>query len=271
MSSTSKGSVFRDLHNSSQLFVMPNPWDVGTARIFSKCGFKALATTSGGFAYSLGKKDGLGVTREEALQHTKDIVNATTLPVTADLENGYGDTPEEIAQMIMDVASTGAAGCSIEDYTGNPQSPIYEHTLAVERIQAAHEARLSLPEDFVITARCEKFVWGQPDLDSVIKRLQAFEQAGADALYAPAVEDFADIKRMTEELNSPINILMSTPNLPYGISELQEIGIKRVSVGSAIAQRAYGAAIEAVKEISEKSTFTFLNSTIDYEKLEGWF
>ena len=179
------------------------------------------------------------------------------------MENGYGDTPEEVEKIILDVANTGAAGCSIEDYTGKPESPIYEYTLAVERIQAAYEARLRLPEDFVITARCEKFVWGQTDLDSVIERLKSFEQAGADVLYAPGVEEFSDISLLVKELNKPINALISTPNLPYGIPELKEIGISRVSVGSAIAQTAYGAAIDAVTKISKSQTFTFLDSAID--------
>lgn len=271
MNASSKGTVFRKLHESSELFIMPNPWDVGTTRIFSQCGFKALATSSGGLAYSLGKKDGLGVSREEALQHSADMVAATSLPVSADLENGYGDTPDEIAKIITDVSKTGVAGCSIEDYTGNSDFPIYDETLAIERIQAAHEARLSLTEDFVLTARCEKFVWGQTDIDAVIERLKAFERAGADVLFAPGVQDIEDIKLLVYELTKPVNILMSTPKLPYGISELKEIGVKRVSIGSAIAQLIYGTAIEAITEISEHSTFNFLDSVIHYEKLENWF
>jgi len=170
MTTADKGRLFRQLHDSSELFVMPNPWDIGTTRIFSQCGFKALATTSGGLAYSLGKKDALGVTRTEALQHCKQIANATSLPVSADLENGYGDSPKEVADIILEAAETGVAGGSIEDYTGNPDSPIYDLTLATERIHAAHEAASSLSVDFVLTGRCENYVWGHHGIDSVVER-----------------------------------------------------------------------------------------------------
>lgn len=269
MTSDKPKSAFRQLHESPDLFVMPNPWDAGTARIFTGCGFKALATTSGGMAYSLGKRDGY-VTREEALRHCSDIVAATDLPVSADLEKGYGDTPEEVADMIIAVAATGVAGCSIEDYTGNPESPIFDSTLAIERIQAAHEARLNLPDDFVLTARCEKFLWNEPQLDAVINRLQAFEKAGADVLFAPGIEVLEDIQRVVCALQNPVNVVMSTPNLAYGLPELRAIGVRRVSIGSGMAQLIYGSAINAAKELAESGTFDFLDGAIDYEELEGW-
>ena len=261
---------FRKLHESPNLFVMPNPWDAGSTKIFSRCGFKALATTSGGMAYSLGKRDGY-VTRDEALVHCQDIVQATELPVSADLEKGYGDTPEEIAEIIIAVATIGVAGCSIEDYSGNPESPIFDTALAIERIEAAHEARLSLPNDFVLTARCEKFLWNQPELDKVIERLQAFEKAGADVLFAPGIDKLEDIKRVVEELETPVSVVMSKPNLPYGLSELREIGVSRVSTGSAYAQLIYGTVIKAISELAQEGTFTSLASAMNYEELENWF
>ncbi len=263
-------SEFRKLHESTDLFVMPNPWDAGSAKIFSGCGFKALATTSGGMAYSLGKRDG-HVTRDEALRHCSDIVAATHLPVSADLEKGYGDSPEEVAKMIIAVAATGVAGCSIEDHTGNPELPIFDKSLAIERIQAAHEARVSLPDDFVLTARCEKFLWNEPELDNVIERLQAFESAGADVLFAPGIEDLSDIESVVRALNKPVNVVMSAPNLPYGLPELREIGVRRISIGSAMAQLIYGTAIAAISELAESGTFNFVKDAMEFEELESWF
>lgn len=270
MTSSNVGTIFRKLHESTDLFIMPNPWDGGSAKIFSRCGFKALATTSGGMAYSLGKRDG-HVSKSQALRHCKDIVAATSLPVSADLEKGYGDSPEEVADMIIAVAATGVAGCSIEDYTGNPGKPIFDKALAIERIQAAHEARNSLSRDFVLTARCEKFLWNEPELDAVIERLQAFEAVGADVLFAPGINNLADIKKVVQALEKPYNVVMSTPDLPFGLSELQDIGVRRVSLGSAMAQLIYGTTIAAITEVAESGTFNFVKNAMDYEKLESWF
>lgn len=268
--STNKYSDFARLHQSSELFVMPNPWDAGSTRIFSQLGFKALATTSGGMANSLGKRDG-HVTREEAIEHCSDIAAATPLPVSADLENGYGDSPESIADMITEIAATGVAGCSIEDYTGDPDSAIYDSGLAVERIQAAHEARLKLDNDFVLTARCEKFLWNEKDPDAVIKRLQAFESVGADVLFAPGMDSLRDIELLMQSVTKPVNVIMSSPELPYGLDELRALGVSRVSIGSSIAQLVYGKAIVAIKELAESGTFGFLHDAMDYEALEAWF
>lgn len=258
------GSVFRELHQSPELFIMSNPWDAGSARIFSRCGFKALATTSGGMAYSMGKRDGY-VSKDEALQHCSEIVAATSLPVSADLEKGYGDSPKDVAEIIGEVAATGVAGCSIEDYTGNPEKPMFDSTLAIERIQAASEARDSLTADFVLTARCEKYLRNEPELDRVIERLQAFEAAGADVLFAPGVNNLDDIKTIIQALEKPYNVVLSTPNLPYGIAELQEIGVHRVSLGSAMAQLIYGTTIKAIREVTESGTFGFVKNAMDYE------
>ncbi len=270
MNNTNKFSEFARLHQDKEFFVMPNPWDVGSTRIFSQLSFKALATTSGGMAYSLGKPDGQ-VTRDEAIKHCCDIASATTLPVSADLEKGYGDSPESIADMITAIATTGVAGCSIEDYTGNPNSAIYDSSLAVERIQAAHEARLKLDNDFVLTARCEKFLWNEKDRDAVIERLHAFESAGADVLFAPGMEDLHDIELLLHSVSKPVNVIMSSPDLTYGLDELKELGVTRVSIGSSIAQLVYGKAITAIKELAESGTFNFVHDAMDYEELEAWF
>jgi len=270
MSNTNKYSEFVRLHQDTELFVIPNPWDIGSTRIFSQLGFKALATTSGGMAYALGKPDGQA-TRDDAVKHCREIASATTLPVSADIENGYGDSPEIVADMIIEIAATGVAGCSIEDYSRNPDSPIYDRSLAIERIQAAHEARLKLDNDFVLTARCEKFVWNQNDPDAVIERLQAFESAGADVLFAPGMNDLKDIELLLKSVTKPVNVIMSSPNLSYGLDELRELGVRRVSIGSSIAQLVYGKAIAAIKELATSGTFNFVHDAMDYDELEGWF
>ncbi len=270
MSGGDKYTLFRQLHESSELFVMPNPWDIGSARLMARRGFKALATTSGGMAYALGQRDG-SVSRAQVLAHCADIASATDLPVSADLENGYGDSPEMVADTITAAARTGVAGGSIEDYTGNPQHAIYDRTLAVERIQAAHEARLSLDNDFVLTARCEKYVWNEPDPDAVIERLQAFEKAGADVLFAPGLDNIRDIETLMQSVTKPVNIIMSTPNLPYDLDALATLGVRRVSIGSSMAQLVYGQAMAAITELAESGTFGFVADAIDYQTLEGWF
>ncbi len=262
--------TFRALHEENSAFVIPNPWDVGSARVLAGMGFKALATTSGGMAYALGKPDG-AVLREEALAHCRAIVDATPLPVSADLEKGFGDTPEQMFEIIAAAAETGLAGGSIEDYTGKPDAPIYDESLAVERIKAASEARDSLPTDFVLTARCESLVWTKSGLDAVIRRLQAFEAAGADILFAPGLDDLDSIRAVVSAVGKPVNVVMSTPGLPFGVEELSEIGVKRISVGSALAQLAYGSAIAAAREIAQQGSFGFTKDVIDYQELEAFF
>ncbi|MBX2839616.1 MAG: isocitrate lyase/phosphoenolpyruvate mutase family protein [Gammaproteobacteria bacterium] len=270
MTIAKKFSEFAQLHRNNELFVMPNPWDIGSTRIFSQLGFKALATTSGGMAYAIGKPDGQ-VTREEAIRHCREIAAATSLPVSADLENGYCDAPDAVAELITDVGTTGVAGCSIEDYSGDPQSPIYDSSLAVERIQAAHEARLTFDFDFVLTARCEKFLWNEKDPDAVIKRLQAFESAGADVLFAPGMNDLQDIERLMQSVSKPVNVVMSSPSITFGLDELRELGVRRVSIGSSIAQLVYGKAISAIKELADSGTFNFVHEAMNYEELEAWY
>ena len=233
-------------------------------------GFKALATTSGGMAYALGKRDG-AVTRTEALNHCRNVVAATSLPVSADLEKGFGDTPEQVFDLIIEAAETGLAGCSIEDYTGNENNPMFDLTLAIDRIAAASEACRKLPADFVLTARCESLVWTEASLDEVIKRLLAFETAGADVLFAPGIGDLESMRTLVDATSKPVNVIMSEPGLPFGFEELSEIGVKRISIGSAFAQIAYGSLIGAAREISKYGTFNFTSEAYDYEKLEDFF
>ena len=264
------GQTFRALHEASGVFVIPNPWDIGSARILTNMGFRALATTSAGMAFALGKTDGT-VCPETVLRHCRDIVAATKLPVSADLEKGFGDTPASVAETITAAAATGLAGCSIEDATGRKESPIYDRVFAVERIEAASEAAKALPQDFVLTARCEHFLWGLTDLDEVIRRLQAFESAGADVLYAPGLPDLDAIKTVCAALSKPVNVVMDTPGATFSIEELAEAGVKRISVGAAFSQLAYGALISAAREITEVGRFDFTSDAIDYFELCAYF
>ena len=264
-----KADSFRKLHLQDDLFVMPNAWDTGSARILARLGFKALATTSSGMAFGFGKPDG-AVSREDTLRHCRDIVSASPLPISADLRQGFGDSPEQVHKTIIDAAETGLVGCSIEDYTGDPDSTKIEKSLAVERIKAASEACESLPVDFMLTARCE--VWDEaPDLEEIIGRLEAFDNAGADVLFAPGLDDFDSICTVVSAVRKPFNVLMMDPGLPYGVKELSGIGVKRVSVGPAFAQLAYGSLITAAQEIANLGSFGFIEEAIGYEELEAYF
>jgi 2-methylisocitrate lyase-like PEP mutase family enzyme len=265
-----RGQVFRALHGAPGAFIIPNPWDVGSARILAACGFKALATTSAGLAFSLGRPDG-SVTRDEALAHCRAMVEATELPVSADLEKGFGDSPESAAETIREAAGTGLAGCSIEDFTGEEADPIYEFNLAVERIAAAAEAVRDLPRDFILTARCENLIRGRPDLDDTIKRLQAYEKAGADVLYAPGLRDLDAIRSVCRSVRKPVNALMGLSGATFSVSELAGAGVKRISVGGALARLAYGALVKAAREMSETGTFTFASGAIGFAELESYF
>lgn len=261
---------FRLLHEEPGAFIIPNPWDVGTARILAALGFKALATTSAGMAFSLGVAEG-SVSREDTLLHCRALVSATPLPVSADLEKGFGDSPESAAETIRVAAGIGLAGCSLEDHTGNPDDPIYDFSLAVERIHAAAEARAALPHDFVLTARCENFMWGRPDLDDTIRRLQAFERAGADVLYAPGLKDLGTIRLVCGALSKPVNVVMGLPGTTFGVADLAAVGVKRISVGSALARLAYGAVVAAAREMAADGTFRFAGQAMGFAELEGFF
>ena len=264
------GAAFRALHDAEGAFVIPNPWDVGSARLLASLGFRALATTSAGFAFSLGRPEGL-LAREEVLAHCRALVGATSLPVSADLEKGFGDSPESAAETVRAAAATGLAGCSLEDHTGRRDDPIFDLSLAAERIAAAAEAARALPHDFVLTARCENFLWGRKDLDDTLRRLEAFERAGADVLYAPGLRSLDDIRTVCAALSKPVNVIMGLPGADFTLAELAEAGAKRISVGSALARLAYGVCLAAAQEIAAQGRFDSLSSAIGFAELEDRF
>lgn len=242
---------FAALHQGPDLLVLPNPWDAGSARMLAHLGFKALATTSAGLAFSLGRRDAEGaVSREEALANARAIVEATPLPVAADLENGYGDSPEACAETLRLAAEAGLVGGSIEDASGRPEAPIYDAGLALERIQAAVEAARALPFPFTLAARAENFLHGRPDLDDTLCRLVAYAEAGADVLYAPGLTTREQIAEVVAAVApKPVNILVGSPALALTLDELVALGVRRVSLGSNLARVAYGAFFEAARQL----------------------
>ena len=275
LSQLEKGNRFVELHRRPGTFVIPNPWDAGTARILAALGFEALTTTSAGLAFSLGRRDGAGmISRAETLANAKAIADATDLPVAADLENGFGDSPEAAAETIrLAGESAGLVGGSIEDSTGNPQSPIYDFDHAVERVAAAVEAARALPTPFVFVARAENFLHGRPDLDDTIRRLQAFEAAGADALYAPGLTNPADIRTLCSSVSRPVNVLMEAvdPNhRALTVADLAALGVKRISLGSVLSRAAFGAFIRAARELKESGTRTFADEAVSYAALSAY-
>src|SRR5579864_3993903 len=251
-----KGKLFRALHQRDGAFIIPNPWDIGSARILAHLGFEALATTSMGYAFSQGKCD-TTLSRDETLQYAAEMASATGLPVSADLEKGFGDDPATVAETVKLAAATGIVGGSIEDATGRADGPIYCFEHAVERVRAAAEAAHSLPFAFTLTARAENYLHGRPDLKDTIKRLQAFQEAGADVLYAPGLATKTDIAAVVSSVDRPVNALMGFRGVQLSLAELTAIGVKRVSVGSALARAALGAFMRAAREMREHGTFTF--------------
>src|SRR5215510_9560672 len=241
---------FLALHHGPDPLLLPNPWDLGSAKLFASLGFAALATTSSGFAATLGRLDGK-VTRDEALAHAAAIVRATDLPVTADLENGYADSPADVAETMVLAAGAGLAGCSVEDFTGREDDPIYPAPLAAERIAASGPIRL------VLTARAENYLHGRPDLADTIARLQAYQEAGADVLYAPGLTSLADIRQVVTSVDRPVNVL-AVAGGPV-VSEVAAAGVRRVSVGGGLAFAALGAVAEAARELRERGTYSFMD------------
>lgn len=259
---------FRALHRPGMPLVLPNPWDIGTARILAGLGFAALATTSAGMAFSLGRRDGAGaVSRDEAIGHAAAIAAATELPVSADLENGFGPRPEDAAETIRRAGAVGLAGASIEDSSGDPAHPIYDRGLAVERIAAAVEAARGLGRPFVLTARAENFLHGRPDLDDTLARLAAFEAAGADVLYAPGLRQLDDIRRVCGALERPVNVLGGGS---LSVAELGRVGVARVSLGSALALAALGGFLRAARELAERGSFGFRAEAAGFGEIEGF-
>ena len=263
-----KGRIFRALHDRERAFIIPNPWDVGTARLLVHLGFEALATTSAGYAFSIGRRD-YKVGRDEMIHHVGAIASATDLPVSADLENCYGDDPEMVAETIRLAAAAGVVGGSIEDTTNQPEDPIYEHQAAVERVRAAAEAARSLSFPFTLTGRAENYLWGRPDLKDTIRRLQAYQDAGADVLYAPGLATREDIAALVSSVDRPVNVLMGLRGVQLDLATLSAIGVKRVSVGSALARAALGAFLRAAREMREHGTFTFADQAANYQELNS--
>ena len=267
-----KSAAFRDLHRRPGAFVIPNPWDAGTARLLAGIGFEALATTSLGLANTLGRADGTGaVSRDEVLANCRAIAGATDLPVNADLENGYADEPRAAAEMIRLASEAGVVGGSIEDATGDAQQPIYEFDLAVERVRAAVEVARSLPIPFMLTARAENFLHGRRDLDDTIRRLRAFEAAGADVLYAPGLRDLASIRTVTAAVGRPVNVVMSAADPSLTVEQLALAGVKRISVGGALSRLALAAFLKGAREMKEQGTFTYMRDTVSAAELRRGF
>jgi 2-methylisocitrate lyase-like PEP mutase family enzyme len=258
LSQQEKGERFRQLHARRGAFVIPNPWDAGTARVLAALGFEALTTTSAGLAFALGKRDGQGmVTRDETLANAKAIVDATDLPVAADLENGFGDAPDAAARTIRQAAKVGLVGGSIEDSTGDVRRPIYDFAHAVERVAAGAEAARSVGVPFVFVARAENYLHGKPDLDDTIRRLQAYEQAGADALYAPGLTTADEIRTVCASVSKPVNVLAGLKDTSFSVAELAALGVRRISLGSALSRAAVGGFVAAAEEIRDRGTFSF--------------
>ncbi len=267
-----RAAAFRALHARDGAFIIPNPWDAGSAKLLAALGFEALATTSLGFASTLGRLDGVGaVSRREVLEHCAAIAAATHLPVSADLENCYAHEPRAAAETIRLAAQAGVVGGSIEDASGDEKKPIYDFALAVERVHAAVEAARALPFGFVLTARAENYLHGRPDLDDTLRRLQAFEKAGADVLYAPGLKDLATIRSVVKAVGRPVNVVMSSADPGITAEQLAQAGVRRISVGGALCRLALASVLNAAREMKERGGFTWLAQTLPGKELRKYF
>lgn len=261
MGQKDKFERLKALHLRDKAFVMPNPWDAGSARLLTSLGFEALATTSAGYAFSVGKRDSFaGLSRSEILENAAQIAGATALPVSGDLEDGFGPDPATCAETITMACDVGLVGGSIEDATGDPDAPIYEISQAVERIRAAAKAAQDRP--LLLTARAENYLWGRPDLGDTIKRLQAFSEAGADVLYAPGLPDIEAIRTVCREVDKPVNVVMGLKGKNHTVAELSDAGVRRISVGGSFARAALGALMRAAEEVRTQGTFTYASDAI---------
>jgi 2-methylisocitrate lyase-like PEP mutase family enzyme len=270
MSQTEKGRIFAALHERDRAFIIPNPWDLGTARLLAQLGFEALATTSAGFSFSMGQRDN-SITRIEMMAHVATIAAATELPVSADLENGFGDSPEIVAGTVRLAADAGLVGGSIEDMSRQPGRSIYGIGFAAERVRAAAEIVRDLPFPFTLTARAENYLAGRPDLGDTVRRLQAYQAAGADVLYAPGIVSKDDIATLVKSLDRPVNVVMGLQGVQMSLAELSAIGVKRISVGSALCRAALGAFLRAAQEMRENGTFTFADQAVGYRDVNAMF
>ena len=266
-----KAVRFRALHDGPGAFIIPNPWDSISARILAGLGFQALATSSAASAAALGRKDG-GLTREEALAHARSIVDATDLPVSADLERGFGDEPKTVAETVMRAAEAGLVGCTIEDSTGKPEKPLYDFSLAVERIAAAAEAARSLPFPFMLTARAHNFLYPNPSLDETIRRLQAFEEAGAEVLFAPGLPDLHSVKTVCAAISKPFNFMVGIKRKSFSVNELAAAGVRRISLATSPYRAAMTGLVETMRQVKETGSFEFVDqimSTAELNDLMG--
>ena len=264
-----KAARFKALHEGPDAFVIPNPWDAGSARILAGLGFQALATSSGASAGILGRHDGK-VTREEALAQAHAIVMATDLPVSADLEKGFGDAPAVAAETIRLAAEVGLVGGSIEDATGDKDKPLYNIGLATERIEAAADAARALPFSFTLTARAENFLRGNPDLEDTINRLRAFERAGADVLFAPGLPDLASVRAVCSAVSKPVNFMVGIKGKSFSVAELEAAGVRRISLATSLYRAAMSGLLKAAREVKEKGTFGYLDRALTTPELNGF-
>lgn len=266
ISQDEKAARFRALHEGAGTFVIPNPWDIGSARLLAGLGFQALATSSAASAAALGRGDG-GLTRDEALAHARAIVDATDLPVSADLEKGFGDAPEVVAETLRLAAGVGLVGCTVEDATGNQDRPLYDVHLAVERIAAAAQAAHALPFPFVLTARAHNLLYANPRLDDTINRLEAFENAGADVLFAPGLPDLAAVRTVCAALSKPVNFMVGIKGKSFSIAELAAAGVRRISLATSLYRAAMTGLLEAAREVKDEGQFGFLDRCLTTPEL----
>jgi 2-methylisocitrate lyase-like PEP mutase family enzyme len=264
-----KAARFRALHEAPGAFVIPNPWDAGSARVLAALGFEALATSSGACAGTLGRRDGK-VTREEAMAHARAIVAAIDLPVSADLEKGFGDAPAAAAETIRLAAEVGLVGGSIEDATGDKDKPLYDIGLAVERVVAAVEAARALPFPFTLTARAENFLRGNPSLDDTIRRLQAFEKAGADVLFAPGLPDLEAVRAVCTAVSKPVNFMVGIRGKSFTVADLRTAGVKRISLATSLYREAMSGLVNAAREVKDKGTFGYLDRSLTTPELNAF-
>jgi 2-methylisocitrate lyase-like PEP mutase family enzyme len=269
VSQKDKADRFRALHEGSRAFVIPNPWDAGSARILAGLGYEALATSSGASAGLLGRRDGL-VTRDEALAQARGIVAATDLPVSADLEKGFGDAPADAAATIRLAGEVGLVGGSIEDASGDRNKPLYDLGHATERVAAAAQAARALPFAFTLTARAENFLRGNPNLDDTIKRLQAFEKAGADVLFAPGLPDLAAVRTVCSAVSRPVNFMVGIRGKSFTVAELEAAGVKRISLATSLYRAAMSGLLEAAREVKDKGTFGYLDRSLTTQELNAF-
>ena len=265
-----KAQALVDLHRRGNCFVIPNPWDAGSAKLLQHLGYQALAGTSAGFAFSKAKTDPT-ITIAEMLPHLAELAAATDLPLSADLQSGFGAAPEDAARTIVEAATTGIVGGSIEDATDDPEAPLYDIELATDRIRAAVEAARGLPFKFMLTARAENFRVGRPDLADTIRRLQAYQEAGADVLFAPGIAKPEDIAAVVRAVDRPVNFMAGAPGLGLTVAELAALGVARVSLGASLARAAYGALVRDAREVREKGTFGYADDALPAAELNRVF